>query len=252
MDREALRQQALGRRSTDHEDAEIGLTHKRAVWECHYCQKQFSGERTFMNHKCKQKLKNDQLKSAVGLAAYAYYSEWMKLQKHSVPPIESFAESRFYTTFIKFAEHVTKTHMPNPSQFIKAMITHGKIPPALWCRDNVYAMYLQAYDGIVSPIQQFIESLDVIKDLAVDHHVEVACIFEALGPAAVISLIEKRKLSHWFLLASVKFRKWLQQLPQEDRDNISYALNAGAALERIQKEEQLFKEFGKAAAEVGL
>lgn len=206
----------------------------------------------FMRHRCKEKIRHEELRSPIGQAAYQYYAHWMRLQKHSVPSIDTFAESKFYTTFIKFAQHATKVHIPSVEQFIRIMVENGKVPPGLWCRDNVYSMYMKAYDAAVPPLDQFMAALDLLQAEAADHKVELADIFKELGVDTLESLIKKRKLTFWLLLASAKFRSYMLSLSAEDKDRLSNAMNSGAAIARIQQEPNLFKEFGKATQEVGL
>ena len=247
MDREALRHKAAARRNQAEPESTT-----RALWHCAYCGHDFVHEKVFMSHRCKEKDRHEELRSPIGQAAYSYYREWMRLQKHSIPPIETFAESKFYTTFIKFAKHAAKVHIPSVNQFIRVMVENGKVPPGLWCRDNVYSMYLKAYDAAVTPIDQFMNSLQVLEELAAELKVPLSEVYPAVGIDTLEKLIKKRKLSHWFLLASGKFRAYLLKLGGEDRDRIADALNADAAVTRVMQEQALFTEFGKATKEVGL
>lgn len=247
MNREQLRSQAASRRNYGEVESD-----RRAVWKCTFCGHDFVLETMFMKHNCKEKQRHEQLRSPIGQAAYQYYAEWMRLKKHSVPPIETFAESKFYSTFIKFAQHVTKVHIPNVKQFIRLMVENDNVAPGLWCRDNVYSMYLKAYDAAVSPLDQFMASLQLLEELALELKVGLGEVYPAIGVDTLEDLIKKRKLSHWFLLASAKFRSYLLKLSAEERDRLASALNADAAVARVMQEQALFTEFGRATKEVGL
>lgn len=247
MNRELLRSQAASRRNAP--GTELPDT---PGWHCAFCNHTFTSEGRFMKHVCKEKQKHEELRSPLGQAAYAYYSEWMKLQKHSVPPIDTFASSKFYSTFLKFARHAAKVHIPSVNQFIRIMVENGKVSPGLWCRDSVYSMYLKAYDAAVTPVDQFMGSLQLLEELASEMKVPLSDVYRAIGVQELEGLIKKRKLSHWFLLASAKFRTYIMGLSLEDRDRLSQALNADAAVTRVMQEQVLFTEFGKATKEVGL
>lgn len=205
-----------------------------------------------MKHRCKEKIKHEQLRSPLGQAAYSYYSHWMKCQKHSVPALENFSRSKFYSTFIKFAEYANRVKIPNVKRFIEVMLENGKVPPALWCRDAVYAVYLKTYDISVPPTQQFLDGLALLEDLASEKRVPLAEIFPALGLEKLEELIQRRKLTFWLLLASARFRDFALSLPSEERERLSDALNTAAAVQRTMDEPELFREFGRATAEVGL
>ena len=184
MDRDQLRSQAASRRNA----AEAVEPRKgRAVWTCGFCSRPFVNEPAFMSYRCREKIRHEQLRSATGQAAYAHYVEWMKLKKHTPPPIETFAESRFYSTFIKFAEYAARTHIPNIKNFIRVMVEHDVLP-ALWARDNTYAMYLQWYDSAYPPEVQVEESIGTVLEIAADIGCEPKDVFKRLSTTELFEL----------------------------------------------------------------
>lgn len=246
MNREELKRQAEARRAR-----ESAPSTRTTGWVCEYCSRVFVRESAFMNHRCPDKLKLDLLKSADGQNAFAYYNLWMKEQGRSEQSIETFIESRLFSTFIKFAQYTRRTNLPKVGDYIRFMVQQ-KLSPTMWTSDALYSAYLQKYDSIIPPEQQFTQSAEELHQLAIDLGVKLPRIFEALGPADLINLIRRRKLSFWFLLASSKFRSYMLSLPAEDRERIAAAINIGAANNRIQSERELFKEFSEATKELGL
>lgn len=251
MDREALRSQAAARRNL----AEVEQAPARKVkWTCEFCKHDYASERTFMNHRCHEREKMEELRSAIGQAAYGYYSEWMRCNKRSVPPIETFAESSYYGTFIRFANHVRRVSMPSPTGFIRVM-TEQKILPTLWCRDNVYAMYMQGYDKAVPPTTQFLASVDFMAELAVDYNVPMDKVFDEVGVEKLLTFVQKRKLSPWFLVSSKVFRAFMKRCDPIDIDRLESGVQVGAMIMRIQQNKEmtkLFTEFATATNELGL
>lgn len=249
MDREALRSKAASRRNVLDADSS---TAQKVSWDCSYCSKAFLSEKVFMKHRCREKERIDELKSPVGQAAYLYYAEWMRASGRSVPDIERFSHSTFYTTFIKFAQHVQRVHIPNVKVFIKLMVDNGNVSPGLWCRDNVYAMYLNWYDKGHNPETQFLESLDYAKALAAEHQCPVYKVFEAVGWEKLDDLIRRRRLSTWFLLSSKVFRQYIMKLQPEEKEVLDRAMNSGAMIAHIQQHADLFKLFNAATQSEGL
>ena len=246
MDREALRAKAASRRN-DLEESEP----KKVLWRCEFCERDFVQEKSFMNHRCPARDKIDELRGAIGQAAYAHYTEWMKAKKRSVPPIETFAESKLYSTFIRFAEHALKTNIPNVKQFIKLMVEHNDVSPTLWCRDNVYAMYLEWYDQAYPPEVQVLESLEFLKELVVEYDCTTDWIFKAIPVDTLVLYIKRRKLSPWFLASSKIFRAHLLTCEQLDKEKLERAMNMGAMIARIQKDAGLFQFFNRVTLSEG-
>lgn len=246
MDRVTLKKLAASRRN-DVQESEP----PRVKWTCGFCSRDFQLEARFMEHKCREKERHYELRSSVGLAAYAHYSEWMRQKKHTVPPIETFAEARLYTTFVKFAEYCTRVHIPNVRQFITVMI-ESNISPVLWSRDQMFSMYLERYDTSYKPESQALDSIQLIKDLADDLCCEPRAVFKEISIERLVKLIQQRKLSPWFLLASNEFKKFLVDLTPERKVQLQIVLNPGAMIERIRRNEELFRTIKAAVAEEGL
>lgn len=205
-----------------------------------------------MSHRCKERDRIEELRGAIGQAAYAHYSEWMKAKKRSIPKIETFGASQYYSTFMKFAEHALRTNIPNIKQFIKLMVSHGDITPALWCRDNVYAMYLEWYDQAYPPEVQVLESLEFLKTLIEDYDCSTAAVFKVVPVDTLVLYIKRRKISPWFLASSKVFRAHLLTCAQEDKDKLERAMNMGAMIARIQKDAGLFAFFNRVTLSEGL
>lgn len=251
MDRETLRSQAASRRN--HVDAAPST--RKVKWTCEFCAHDFASERIFMKHYCKERLRLEELRGPIGTAAYAYYSDWMRLNKRSVPPIETFGSSSYYNAFVRFATQVHRIKMPNPSGFVKAMVENGNVQPSLWCRDNVYAMYLQGYDKIVSPTKQFLESVDLISEYANEQSIRRAQVFEVMGVDKILELVQKRKLSPWFLVSSSAFRDFMKSRNEVDADRLEGGVQVGAMIMCIQQSPTniaLFTDFSKATKELNL
>ena len=249
--RELLKSQAAERRNPREVTA---IPTRKIKWTCHFCEHDFASERTFMNHHCKERERLEELRGPVGQAAYSYYGEWMKLKKRSVPVIETFASSTLYSTFIKFAKWSVKVKLPNTSGFIRTMV-ETDVQPTLWCRDNVYALYLQGYDVVVPPTKQFVESYDTIMALAKEHECAPQSVFNIIGVDEVLNLLQKRRLSPWFLVTSEVFRDYLGSRGELDALRLSDGVQIGAMIMRVQSDpqlEKLFKEFSAATKEMNL
>lgn len=236
LDRESLRKASASRRNND-----AVLPTASASWHCEFCLRDFQTENGFMRHFCAERERLEELKSPRGQAAYSFYSEWMRLNKRSIPPADRFMSSRQYNYFIKFVDWSVKTAIPNPNQFIKLMVETGT-DPVLWCRDNTYSMYLQWYDNMYPPADQFLETYDRLVNHAREHAVPINEVYQAIGALELSRLIRRRKLSPWLLVVSPNFLQWIQALPGDDRDMVSEAINFGAYAAKLNQRPELARE----------
>lgn len=250
MNREELRNNAVSRRN----DVKSCIIEK-INWVCTSCEREFVNETSFMKHRCKERERLEKLRSPLGQAAYNYYSEWMRQSKRSIPPIEKFSSSFLYTTFIKFAEYVIQVKIPNPVNFIRIMITNGNIQPTLWCRDNTYSIYLRSFDEAISPLEQFLNSIEIIQNISNELKISNKDVLQTLGLNEILNLVQRRKLSPWFLITSNSFKIFAEQLSKIDRSRLEEGIQLGAYLVRIQHEPialNYFNEFIAATKELQL
>lgn len=173
-------------------------------YQCEYCGKGFVHEDRFLNHKCKQLKRYEQFETPVGQAAWFYYQQWMKEQRKNVPKSKSFIQSKFFNSFIRFAEFVKKVSLPKPNLFIWLMCQKD-ISPTIWTNHQVYSIYLEFLDRKAEPYQMVQMTIDTLFKLAEAADCDVEQIFDVLTPSEIITLLQRRSLSPWLLLLSKKF-----------------------------------------------
>jgi hypothetical protein len=179
----------------------------------------------------------------------------MQARKLSVPTIETFAASRFYTTIVTFIEWADDVWI-DPFRYVTMMV-ELKIDPPLWKSDATYALYLEEYDKRVSPVKQFRESLERLTELAEAYEVPLSGVFDAIGLEKVLALGRQRQLSPWLLLSSRVFtEKFKMKLTTQEllRYNATLGKNIDAFVGKVMrlKQTDLFREFREYCEEVGL
>lgn len=204
-----------------------------------------------MRHICRERERLDELRTPIGQAAYAYYGEWLRLQRRSVPKPEAFMRSAQYQHLLRFARWVDTTAVPNPNQFIKLMVETGTLP-ALWCRSQTYEMYLQWYDGVYPPEEQFLETYDRLVTMASDLKVPLAEVYGAIGPNELARLVRRRRLSPWLLVVSPRFLTWVQTLDHTARDVLNDAISFSAYASKLRQRPELARELRRACEAEGI
>jgi hypothetical protein len=248
MDMQKLRSQAASRRNEQSEQKEPEIS----GWKCEYCQKSFARESTFMRHSCRERERAIELKSFVGQKAYGYYGEWMKQRHRSVPKIETFATSQYYTSFVKFAKWAEQVNLPSITNYIKVMIDQGFDNPHYWVDAERHAMYLEWYDNAKSPQDAFVDSIEYIESYLESNHV-TGNVFEHLGIRELGQLIKKRKISMWFVLASPACKDFIIRAKSDPDFNqfiSAYDVNAWGI--RIKNNTAMIKEFAEVCKAMNL
>lgn len=179
-------------------------------WVCKFCSKSFIHEDRYLAHKCDAMKKLDELETPDGQAALNYYQQWMRAYKRLPPPASTFTTSKYFRTFVKFAEFVRKVRMPYVDKFIWLM-KEKDISPTIWTNDEVYSLFLEFVDHKTTPMEQLKTSVDTILKYADRKEIEVSQVFQVMDPNELIVLVRTRQLSPWLLLFSKQFKKMLSE-----------------------------------------
>lgn len=173
-------------------------------FDCDFCGKSFVSEERFLKHRCKQMIREEEFRTPIGQAAWLYYQKWMKAHHRQVPKSTSFLHSKFYSSFIRFANFVKRVSMPDVDAFINLMVNRD-IHPSIWNTDDAYALYLEYLDRRGDPTKHAEITINTLFDIAEAAECEVCEVFDVLSPPEVIQLLRERRLSPWVLLNSKKF-----------------------------------------------
>lgn len=218
---------------------------KERLYECKFCHTSFVYEDRFLNHKCKQMQRHEEFQTPLGQAAWIYYQEWMKAYQRMVPRTSSFLQSKFYTSFIKFATFVKQVNMPDTKLFIRLM-KQRDLSPTLWTNDAVYTLYLEVVDKQRTPLQHAKTSIDKLYEFADEYHCNISEVFDHIQPAQIIQSLRQRQLSPWILLCSKKFMLFFSNMSHEERIIIETIVRPTTWSQRFKdhpKEHQTMKRF---------
>lgn len=179
-------------------------------YKCPHCGHRFVQEQRFLRHRCDQMKRQEVFQQPLGQAAWIFYQKWMRAYNKAVANANSFLHSKFFNSFIKFADFVKTVKMADTDVFI-ALMKEYDISPTIWTNDQVYALYLEQMDKKLTPEKHAEITVNTLFDLAEDYDVDVSDVFQNVPPAEIIQLLRARKLSPWILLNSRKFGAFYKQ-----------------------------------------
>ena len=174
-------------------------------FKCKYCGRQFVREHFYLAHKCKEMLRDEELRTPAGQTALNYYQLWMRTMKRNAPTAAAFVTSRYYRTFNNFVAFSKSVDLPKPEKFIWLMVQKD-YPPTIWATDDAYVMYLEFLDRKTSPMDQASMSIESLIKVADRCNVRIDEVFTVINAQDIIHMLRTRRLSAWLLLFSKKFQ----------------------------------------------
>ena len=198
----------------------------RSRYQCQYCDQVYQQEQAYLNHRCKQMIRNEEIKTPLGQASWSYYQKWLKGQRKLAPGISTFLTSRYYQTFMNFAKFVKKVSIPDVDIYIKMMIELD-MTPMLWCHNDVYTRYIEYLDRRADPLDRAKTTIDTLFRIAEAADADVDEVFDIMTPGELIGLLQQRRLSPWLLIKCAKFWGMVQRCSPEETQIIESIIRPG-------------------------
>lgn len=185
-------------------------------FECRFCHKLFKQENAFVKHYCDERKKNDIIKTMAGQLAFVLYEQWLYKKYKRSADIEMFKVSRFFNSFVKFAELYKKINgLADVDEFFGLMIKKN-IQPSGWVDDRVIRYYLDHIDN-GSIDEKLTRSCNTLMKIADAYECDTSKVFNHIEFYVMVDFIKLCKLSPWLLLNSKAFMKWLSTITKEQQ-----------------------------------
>lgn len=185
-------------------------------YKCEYCGKEFVKEKTLAVHVCEQKrrhLSKHEKHVQAGLMTYQKFYEFTQKGK-ATKTFDDFANSPYYTAFVKFGSFMVNTAPIYPELFIEYVIKSG-VKLDHWCRDALYETYLaelikrEPADGAIQ------RTIKTMMDWADQNNAAWEHYFQYVNLNRATHDIKEGLISPWVLLNAKSGKEMLQRMNDE-------------------------------------
>ena len=195
-------------------------------YKCAYCQKEFAKEKTLAVHVCEQKrrhLSKDEKHVQAGLLTYQRF--YAITQKPKSPKtFEEFANSPYYTAFVKFGSFMINTAPIYPEKFIDFVIKSG-VKLDHWCRDELYEQYVTEMIKIEPADGAIQRSIKTMMDWADANNAQWEHYFAYVNLNRATHDIKEGLVSPWLVLNTKSGKDMLQRMNDEQLEIIGEIIN---------------------------
>lgn len=221
-------------------------------FQCTFCEKRFVHEGRYIKHRCRELVRDEEIRTPRGQAAFAHYKRWMKEHKRAAPNPAAFLTSKFYNAFMKFVDFAQRIKIADVDTYIMLMSSDG-ISPTMWTLDGAYTRYIEFMDRRTSPYKHVSITIDTITSLEDQYGVSSGEVFNVVPPAEVIQLLHQRRLTPWILLKSSKFKQfYIDSCSGEERMIIDSIIRPTTWKDKFDKNPKLTDEMRTFVNELSL
>jgi len=183
---------------------------------CQYCHRKFQRETSLVVHVCAAKKRyQEQNDTGVQLGLQAYLKFYKITQGSAkLKTFDDFAESSYYTAFVKFGRYCQSIRAVNVSQFIEWVINKNKKIDH-WCSDKVYEEYLIEHLRVESVIDALTRAIEFSVEWG-DREQYPAHDFLRYGNTnAICYAVTVGKISAWIIYNCESGQRFLETLNSE-------------------------------------
>ena len=223
------------------------------VYTCDYCLKDFKQLHRFEQHRCKQMIRAEQMRTPTGLAGLGYFQEWMRIKRKCKADGKMFEVSKHFEQFINFTTFVQQVGLSEPKYFI-SWCAKRDFTPDMWTSSEVYGLYLEHLDALDSTDvdARLKSSQRMLTKLANALDCDIEDVFNKLHPSDITLLLQTRKLSPWILLRSKKFMNFLGNCSEEEQQVIENLIRPEYWQKRIKQDKAAVEKAVKLVKELNL
>ena len=197
------------------------ITVTKGTYICEYCKKNFQRESTLLAHSCEKKRRWQSKDNQDVLVGFASFDLFYRIEMQSKPKeYKDFADSQYYTAFVKFGAYCINTQVIDQEQFTRWLIKN-KAKLKDWPTDKMYLLFVQDHvkrESVERALERFVE------------HAMATEYFETFWETAngylIADWVEMGKISPWLLISSRRAQTALEIMPSECVDRIANCIDA--------------------------
>lgn len=220
-------------------------------YSCEFCGQRFVTESRFMKHECKEMKRHKILKDPIGQSAWLYYQKWMQAYNRRAPNANAFVNSRYFSSFVKFAEFVKRAKIVDVTFFIELMKSKD-ISPTIWTNDQVLGLYLEQFNKRTDHERHVEITIDTLFTYADDHNIDVSDFFDHVEPYKLFEMIGNKSVSPWIILNSTKFVKYFNNLNADQKIVLESLIRPTFWAERFKKQPDLVSKMKEYVKELNI
>ncbi len=196
-------------------------TEKSNKFECKYCYKKYTAETAFLTHKCHQRLRVEELKTAYGRIAFVAYQQFYRSMGRNTKektPID-FANSTYFQGFMKFGKFIDGAKITGYRDYIQYLIQYN-VKLSSWSSDLVHAIYIR---GIIKkePMESAVEkTFNTMTRWATKSGHEWTDYFRMESTGNIIHNIKMGRISPWVIYNSQSGEEFINRLRKREMDDI--------------------------------
>ena len=192
-------------------------------YQCKFCGKAFTRERTLSSHMCEKKRRwmcKDDMDSRMAFSVWTDFMKFVSPNTKKAKTTEDFIRSPDYIGFVKFANYIIDLKPVESDKFINWLFKMG-VRLSDWQRPGTYQLYIQEASKKETAERALERAILVMREWGEATGQDWQKFFNKIAPATGMNLIVMGRISPWIIYSTDAAQTLLDRMEPGQVDTVA-------------------------------
>jgi len=192
-------------------------------YQCRFCEKAFTRERTLSSHMCEKKrrcMSKDETASRIGFSVWTDFMKYVSPNTKKAKTIDDFIRSPDYIGFIKFANYLIELHPDESNKFIQWLFKMG-VRLSDWQKHGTYQLYVQEAAKKETAERAMERTVLTMRTWGEATGNRWQDFFNTIAPSSAMNMVVIGRLSPWIIYSTKAAQVLLDRMEPGQIDTVA-------------------------------
>lgn len=192
-------------------------------YQCKFCGKGFTRERTLSSHMCEKKRRwmgKDEPATRIGFSVWVDFMKYVSPNTKKVKTVEDFIKSPDYIGFVKFANYLIELRPLESDKFIHWLFKMG-VRLSDWQKPGTYQLYVQEAAKKETAERALERTILAMREWGEATGEDWRQFFNRIAPASAMNMVVMGRLSPWIIYSTEAAQNLLDRMEPGQIDTVA-------------------------------
>lgn len=209
-------------------------------YQCKFCGKSFTRERTLSSHMCEKKRRwmcKDDMDSRMAFNVWIDFMKFVSPNTKKSKTIEDFIRSPDYIGFVKFANYLIELKPVESDKFIQWLFRMG-VRLSDWQRPGTYQLYVQEAAKKETAERALERAILIMREWGETTNNDWQKFFNKIAPATAMNLIVMGRISPWIIYSTDAAQTLLDRMEPGQVDTVAKHVDTEWWIKKLKANQQ--------------
>lgn len=209
-------------------------------YQCKFCGKAFTRERTLSSHMCEKKRRwmcKDDADSRMAFMVWTDFMKFVSPNTKKVKTVDDFIRSPDYIGFLKFANYLIELKPVESDKFIQWLFKMG-VRLSDWQRPGTYQLYVRESSKKETAERALERAILIMREWGEATGNEWQKFFNKVAPATAMNMINMGRISPWIIYSTDAAQTLLDRMEPGQIDAVAKHVDTEWWIKKLKANQQ--------------